>query len=65
MICEKYESLTITERVRLIGSVTHCLQSDNTLFVKICKIIEEGNRKGVLDGVTFLPDYDILDIEIQ
>lgn len=65
MMCEKYEELTVVEKIRLIGAVVHCLQSDNALFIKALKLIDEGNKKGILDGVTFIPEYDFLDADGQ
>ena len=59
MICEKYEELTVLERIRLIGAVIHCLQSDDELFKRALELVNKGAKKGVLDGVSFLPeDYE-------
>jgi len=58
MICDKYEQLTPPERIRLIGTLVHCLQSDDSFFELAVKLIEKGNKQGLLEGVTILPETD-------
>ena len=55
MLCEKYQELTVEERIRLIGSVVHCIQNDDTFFELACKAVEKASGKGILEGVTILP----------
>lgn len=56
MICENYDMLSHEEKIILIGEVVHILQSDNECFNKITMLLNEAQRKGVLDRVKILPE---------
>lgn len=55
MLCDKYKELTVEERIRLIGSVCHCIQNDDTFFELACRAIEKAQNNGVLQGIEILP----------
>lgn len=64
MLCEKYENLTIPERIEKIGRVVHCLQNDDECFDYIECLIRMAEQKGVFSGVVINPktnrnDYSI------
>lgn len=58
MLCEKYQNLSVEERIKLIGQLVHLVQNDDTFFELACKGIERGNERGILDGVTILPENE-------
>lgn len=55
MICEKYSNLSVEERIKIIGSVSHCLQNNDYCFDMALKLIKHGEKSGTLDGVVILP----------
>ncbi len=55
MICEKYQELTVEERVKFIGSITHACMSDDTFFDLAQKAIEKAAERGIFDGIQILP----------
>ena len=59
MICSAYEKLTIEEKVKMVGMITHAMQSDNEMFYMAKALINEAELKGVLDGVIILPSQNI------
>jgi len=56
MICEKYDKLTVVERVILIGQLCHSMQSDNEFFDAAKTIISNAKIKGLFDNVIILPN---------
>ena len=56
MICEKYEALTIIEKVQMVGKLLHAMQSDNELFDKAEWIIVAAELQGIFNKVTILPN---------
>lgn len=63
MICEKYEALSITDRVKFIGELVHCCMSDNTFFDHAQRMIILAESKGLLEGITILPHTELESIE--
>ena len=56
MICDKYDKLNPVEKVIFIGQLVHVVQSDSGLMDLAEEIIKLGLVKGLLTGVTILPD---------
>ena len=62
MICQKYQDLPIDARLKLIGSIVHAIQNDDTFFELACKAIEKAYDRGIFDGVKILPTSEPEDI---
>lgn len=55
MICEKYESLSIVDKIMFTGELLHACMNDDRLFELGQQVIELGHTKGVFNGVQILP----------
>ena len=58
MICEKYNNLSIPERVSAIGKVIHAFQQNDDCFIAIMDLIKDAEEKGVFQGVTINPERE-------
>lgn len=58
MNCDKYLSLTPIEKVKFLGELIHCVQSDDFLFEAAGEIIELAKQKGIFNGVKIVPMPD-------
>jgi phosphopantetheine adenylyltransferase len=56
MLCEKYNNLTIPERLKAIREVVHALQNDNEAFVSIMDAVKDAELRGVFNGVVINPE---------
>jgi len=56
MICEKFNELSINEKIQYIGKLVHAVENDNFLFEAGNEIIWLANEKGIFKGITILPD---------
>lgn len=56
MICKKFAELTPKEKVLFIGELTHACMNDDDLYALGIEIINEANRKGILENVKIMPD---------
>lgn len=55
MLCSKYEKLNALERVEMVGSICHAMQTDNAIFKNVQDLIALAKRKGLFDNVTINP----------
>lgn len=55
MICEKYEKMSIVDKILFTGELLHACMNDDKLFELGKQIIELGMVKGTFDGVQILP----------
>lgn len=58
MICKKYDALTHSEKVVMIGELVHCVQSDDSMFELAQYLISLGRSIRLLDNVKILPDEE-------
>lgn len=56
MNCSEYQKLSHVEKIELIGKLIHAIQSDNTSFWAGKDLIRIAQARGVLNGVTILPN---------
>lgn len=56
MICEKFNELSINEKIQYIGKLVHAVENDNLLFEAGNEIIGLANEKGIFKGITILPE---------
>jgi len=58
MICENYNNLSLPEKIIIGGEIIHAIQNDDKAFKKGIELISYAKARGVLDGVTILPETD-------
>ena len=56
MICENYNNLSLFEKITLVGEIIHAIQNDDKAFKKGMDLISYAKERGILDGVTILPE---------
>ncbi len=55
-LCKEYTDLSYIEQVRLIGELVHAVQTDSELFSLGIQLRDLAISKGVMNGVTILPE---------
>lgn len=55
MICEKYDKLSIVDKILFTGELLHACMNDDRLFELGKQVIELGYVRGVFNGVQILP----------
>lgn len=63
MLCDKYMRLSPQERSLFIGNLLHAAQSDDNIFQSAEELINLAERKGLFDGVTIMPEREIINNE--
>jgi hypothetical protein len=56
MICENYNNLSLPEKITIVGEIIHAIQNDDKAFKKGMELISYAKARGILDGVTILPE---------
>ena len=59
MICKTFLDMTPQERSAYIGKLVHCVQNSELLLLRGEKIIKEGEKLGLFEGVTIGPPTNI------
>lgn len=55
MICQKFAELTVVEKIKFIGELTHACMSDNEMHEKALFLINSARNKGLFDNVKIMP----------
>ena len=64
-LCPEFESLSYSEKVKMIGEVVHAVHFDSASFSLAQELLNLAKRKGVLDGVEILPDNPVINTSEQ
>lgn len=56
MLCENFQQLTIEEKIKMVGMITHAIQSDDEMFYAGKELVKRASEKGIFNGVTILPN---------
>lgn len=59
-LCDKFNNLSHFEKITIIGEIVHAIQSDDEMFTMGEQLLKKAKRKGVLDGITILPETNLL-----
>lgn len=53
---QKWQELTPREKIVMVGSISHIIQSCPIAFEQATKMLNSAKKRGILEGVEILPD---------
>lgn len=52
----KYQNLTIVEKIDMVGKLVHAIQADNEMFELAEKLLTKAEEKGLFINIKILPN---------